>query len=374
MLRTNKCSTYCLLSSRREQRFTLALFVCVCMSMGWLLGSFIFPAFDSFGASVTVACHTSNPQTPLVVHQVLTQNATNVLQRVLLLTPLKNSQKHLPRFFELLSKLSYPPHLLSLGMLVSDSDDVPSDTHVSELVRLGYPSREVRKMSGTLAAVLAHLPVLKAAGWQRATVVSRDFDYKLSGEERHGLAAQPRRRAVLARSRNYLCATALREDVDWVLWLDSDLTSYASGVLQRLIATGREIVVPNVVMAPGARSYDLNSWRHPQAPGNNATVEEVIAFHNNGQSRHGAPLQLEGYTNTGSLALHDMRSNESDATVRLDGVGGAMLLVWADLHRMGLVFPPFAYRGRIETEGLAMMALDMGVLSHGVPGLEVIHE
>ena len=45
----------------------------------------------------------------------------------------------------------------------------------------------------------------------------------------------------------------------------------------------------------------------------------------------------------------------------------------AELHRHGLVFPPFPYRGRIETEGLAMMAMDMGALSWGLPFLEVLH-
>jgi hypothetical protein len=59
--------------------------------------------------------------------------------------------------------------------------------------------------------------------------------------------------------------------------------------------------------------------------------------------------------------------------VRLDGVGGGMLLVRAELHRTGLVFPVAPYRHRLETEGLSMLALDMGELSWGVPGIEVVH-
>jgi hypothetical protein len=51
----------------------------------------------------------------------------------------------------------------------------------------------------------------------------------------------------------------------------------------------------------------------------------------------------------------------------------AALLVHAELHRHGLVFPSFPYRRRIETEGLSMMAMDMGVLSWGMPFLEVLH-
>jgi hypothetical protein len=41
--------------------------------------------------------------------------------------------------------------------------------------------------------------------------------------------------------------------------------------------------------------------------------------------------------------------------------------------RTGAVFPTFPYRGRIETEGLAAMAKDMGYDSYGMPMLEAIH-
>jgi hypothetical protein len=73
---------------------------------------------------------------------------------------------------------------------------------------------------------------------------------------------------------------------------------------------------------------------------------------------------------------------------RLDAVGGTMLLVRADLHRDGLVFPSYRYgaesahirkdhplwgKGEIETEGLGAMAADMGVQCWGMPDLEIIH-
>jgi peptide chain release factor subunit 1 len=74
--------------------------------------------------------------------------------------------------------------------------------------------------------------------------------------------------------------------------------------------------------------------------------------------------------------------------MRLDAVGGTMLLVRADLHRDGLVFPSFLYgvasshirskhpvwgKGEIETEGLGAMAADMGIQCWGLPDLEIIH-
>ena len=63
-----------------------------------------------------------------------------------------------------------------------------------------------------------------------------------------------------------------------------------------------------------------------------------------------------------------------------------MLLVRADVHRDGLVFPAFPYGvqnprirtdnlwiGEIETEGLGIMAHDLGVQCWGLPNLEIKH-
>ena len=84
--------------------------------------------------------------------------------------------------------------------------------------------------------------------------------------------------------------------------------------------------------------------------------------------------------------MHDFR--DADGPVRLDSVGGTMLLVRADLHRDGLIFPPFRYglenpsirpvhpvwgRGEVETEGFGIMAKDMGVQCWGLPNVEIVH-
>ena len=85
--------------------------------------------------------------------------------------------------------------------------------------------------------------------------------------------------------------------------------------------------------------------------------------------------------------MNDLRS-EGDV-VPLDSVGGTMLLIRADVHRDGLIFPPFLYgkrnpliradnflapgEGEIETEGLGVMARDMGYECWGMPNLEILH-
>ncbi|HZQ96003.1 MAG TPA: hypothetical protein VFA67_13395, partial [Candidatus Sulfotelmatobacter sp.] len=135
-------------------------------------------------------------------------------------------------------------------------------------------------------------------------------------------------------------------DEDWVLWLDVDVIEYPADILEQLLATGKDVVHPHCVKAFGGPSFDRNAWR-----------------------------------DQGRLHLEDLR--QEGPLVRLDAVGGTMLLVRANLHREGLIFPPFAY-GRpnprirrdtpeLETEGLGLMAQDMGYECWGMPHLEIRH-
>ena len=366
---------------------------------------------------------------------------TGGLPRILILTPVKNAATHLDRFYEMLRNVSYPPSLLSLGVLDSDSDDVPDAETLAAAAAAVDGGGGGGVPSGTLAALLAKgTRLVSERGWRRVAIARHDFGFTLAREARHGLQVQAARRAVLARSRNHLLSLALRDE-DWVVWIDVDLKWYPRDIFERLLGgagglplidgdggggapasdeTGpplRRILVPNCVMKlGGGRSYDLNSWRGAApSPGDSATVGEVIAAleaAGKGAKRVGSGgyLALQGYAPTGARYLHHFRdrTNEvknpnavtmnlsvtdnkllsavpiwleadaaaagADAVVRLDAVGGAMLLVHAELHRHGLMFPPFNYRSRIETEGLSMMALDMGVLSWGMPFLEILHK
>jgi mannan polymerase complexes MNN9 subunit len=51
----------------------------------------------------------------------------------------------------------------------------------------------------------------------------------------------------------------------------------------------------------------------------------------------------------------------------LDGVGGTALLVKAEVHRDGAMFPAFPFYHLIETEGFAKMARRLGFEAWGLP-------
>jgi Anp1 len=251
------------------------------------------------------------------------------LDSVLILTPVKDAARHLPAYFERLERLDYPPGRISLGLLESDSLD---DTAARVEIRLDALRRRYA-----------------AVGFWR-----KDFGFRIPpGRPRWDNAFQLPRRKILARARNHLLFRAL-DDQDWVLWLDVDVIDYPADLLHRLIATGRDILQPHCVSEPGGPTFDRNAWR-----------------------------------DHGRVHMDQLRGGAD--FVRLDSVGGTVLMVRADIHRDGLVFPPFPYGaanpavrrphpfgpavlGEIETEGLGLMAADMGHQCWGMPNLEVRHE
>ena len=252
---------------------------------------------------------------------------TNSQASVLILTPMKSVRGFLDSYFAGLQRLTYPHASLTLGILEGDSND------------------------GTFEAVEDRLQQA-CPGFRRKLLVKKDFGFAVpEGVPRFTAVYQAQRRAILARARNNLLFQALRDE-DWVLWLDADVIEYPPNIIEQLTGLNRDIVQPNCVCEYGQASFDLNAW-----------------------------------TDGGRKHLSDLRGQ---GIVRLQSVGGTMLLVRADRHRDGLVFPPFFYGarsrwvrdphplrgchvGEIETEGLAIMAKDMGIECWGLPDLEIRH-
>lgn len=245
---------------------------------------------------------------------------------MLILTPVKNAVAYLDGYFDNLCRLTFPHKKLSVGLLESDSTD---DTY----------------------AKLVDLAAHHGHRFANLQVFQRNYGFQIPADmPRWEPSIQLVRRNILARSRNQLLFRALTNQA-WVLWLDVDVIEYPDDLLEILLGHELDILHPDCVRTAGGKSYDQNAW-----------------------------------TDDGKLLMHDLRG--SGKPVRIQSVGGTVLLVRADLHRDGLVFPPFRYglessairsvhpvwgKGEIETEGLAAMANDMGVQCWGLPDLQVKH-
>ena len=249
---------------------------------------------------------------------------------ILVLTPVRDAAPYLPHYRAAIEALHYPKKRIAFCFLEGDSRD-----------------RSASLLEGWL-------PELRR-DYVRAGMIRHSEGLQFAVPRWHP-SIQYLRRQALARIRNRLLQAALRDD-DWVLWIDADVVSWPPETLNRLLEAKRDIVTPHCVTQPGGPSFDLNTFQSTLA-----SLADEQRFLVDGIVQ--PPKGL------GRRYLDSFRSRE---IVRVDGVGGTMLLVRADLHRNGLVFPAYSHRGYIETEGLAMMARDLGIECWGMPGLEIIH-
>lgn len=157
-----------------------------------------------------------------------TPKAVSNEERVLILTPLRDAAPYLPKYFDLLTELTYPHHLIDLGFLVGDSTD------------------------DTLAALSAELDRIQKRSddkpFRSVVIIEKDFGviHGQSVEERHGFKAQGPRRKAMGKARNYLLSAAMKPEHSWVYWRDVDIVDSPPQILEDFIAHDRDILVPSM--------------------------------------------------------------------------------------------------------------------------------
>lgn len=295
------------------------------------------------------------PPPPVVHYHMnnITTTADPVSQRetVLILTPLS---RFYPQYFDNILELTYPHELISIGFIIpKDSAGNTATKHLQEVIGRIQQGPESQRFASI-------------------TILRQDFESGLSSQlesERHKMAKQKQRRAVMSKARNSLLFTTLGPTTSWVLWLDSDIVETPPDLIQDLARHDKPIIVPNCFQrfrnketnAWDTRPYDYNSW-----------VDSEQA-QNMSKEMGKDDILLEGYAEMATYRLlmtgmYDPNEPGDEHTeVELDGVGGTALLVKADVHRDGAMFPPFAFYHLIETEGFAKMASRLGWKSWGLP-------
>lgn len=282
-----------------------------------------------------------------------TADAIKNEERVLILTPLKDAALYLRKYFELISALSYPHHLIDLAFLISDTTDETLGVLAVELERI---------QTGNMP-------------FNRVSVFSKDFGYSLDNldvEQRHAFAAQGPRRRAMAKARNYLLTAALKPEHSWVLWRDVDIVDSPPTIIEDLINHDTDIIVPNIWFhryddegKDIEGRFDYNSW---------VDTAQTVALVN---TLDRETILVEGYKEyeTGReymCRLGDWRRNK-DEELELDGIGGVNIVVKADVHRSGINFPAYAFENQCETEGFAKMAKRAGFRVVGLPNYVVWH-
>lgn len=298
----------------------------------------------------------ADPAPPPVVHYHMnnvttTSDPVGNRESILVLTPMARFYQE---YWDNLLKLSYPHELISLGFILPKT-------------------REGNAATAALQEQIAKTqkgPQKKR--FKSITILRQDTEIPLQSQdesERHKLENQKARRAAMSKARNSLLFTTLGPTTSWVLWLDSDVVESPVTLIQDLASHNKPIIVPNCFQRyynddskqMEVRPYDFNSWI------DSPTAQDL------GKGMGKDDILLEGYAEMAtyrSLMAYMKDAGDSitqEKEIELDGVGGTALLVKADVHRDGAMFPPFAFYHLIETEGFAKMASRLGWKSYGLP-------
>ncbi|TVY50703.1 Mannan polymerase complex subunit mnn9 [Lachnellula cervina] len=298
---------------------------------------------------------------PPVVHYFMnnvttTTNPEANRETVLILTPLARFYQE---YWDNLLSLSYPHELITLAFIIPKNRDGNAAT----------------------AALQEQISKTQKTGPEKKRFASiiierQDFEPPLASQsevERHKMENQKARRAAMSKARNSLLFTTLGPSTSWVLWLDSDIVETPHALIQDLASHDKPIIVPNCFQRyqdpktkqDKERPYDFNSWQDSE------TARKL------GEGMGNDDILLEGYADmaTYRTLMAYLAEDNGDVTqeIPLDGVGGTALLVKAEVHRDGAMFPPFPFYHLIETEGFAKMAKRLGWAATGLPNYKVYH-
>ena len=250
---------------------------------------------------------------------------------LLVLMPLQDVAPDLRRLVRNLEATDYPQDRLSLAFLDGSGDH------------------------GAYAGLEEMLPELRQR-YARVELFKHDFDRRNAGLQ--GFSGdQLLRRSISAKSRNLLLFSALRDE-QWVLWVEVGLLSWPADAFMQMLAADGDIVVPHCVK-PDGETFDLGSF---------IMSEDAEQLDWSRYVCDGLLCSPEGY---GRRYLREFQTRRQ---VALDSVGGEMLLVRADVHRQGLMFPAYSDDGLIGSEAFAKAARAMGYKIRGLPQLTVVHQ
>jgi len=298
---------------------------------------------------------------PPVVHyhmNNITTSSDPIANResVLILTPLARFYQ---QYWDNLLKLTYPHELITLAFIIPKNKEGNAATAaLQEQITRTQKSGPEKKRFGSII------------------IERQDFEPPLSSQseaERHKMENQKARRAAMSKARNSLLFTTLGPSTAWVLWLDSDIIETPPTLIQDLASHDKAIIVPNCFQRYidpkskllSERPYDFNSWQDSEL------AQQL------GDSLGNDGLLLEGYVEMPTyrtlMAYMTFDGGDIHQEVDLDGVGGTALLVKAEVHRDGAMFPPFPFYHLMETEGFAKMARRLGWSATGLPNYKVYH-
>lgn len=285
---------------------------------------------------------------------VSTPNPLSNNEEVLILTP---TLRFSNRYWQNINNLLYNHSLISLGFIVPRTS-------------------EGEKALKQLELSIKELNFQNKLDFKKITILRQEGDtIKYQKESfRHKLNLQKKRRSLLAMTRNSLLFSTISPTTSWILWIDADIIETPSTLIQDLASFNKSIIAPNVFVKYFDKKkqklilqpYDLNNWIETKQSIRKASFLKPDEVLFEGYS------ELSTYRNLMVKFYNPQLSRK--LLIKLDGVGSSVLLVKAEVHRDGAVFPSFPFYNSIESEGFAKMAKRLGYESFGLPNYLAFHK
>ncbi|UKZ77167.1 hypothetical protein TrVFT333_004886 [Trichoderma virens FT-333] len=260
-------------------------------------------------------------------------------EHILILTPMARFYQE---YWDNLLRLSYPHELITLGFILPKTKEGNQATSLLQ--------QQIQKTQN-------HGP--EKDRFKSIIILRQDFDPAVASQdekERHKMGNQKARREVMAKARNSLLFTTLGPSTSW------DLASHDKAII---VANCFQKYYDPDTKKMAERPYDFNSWQDSE---NALKMAEQMGPDD---------ILLEGYAELATyrtlLAYMNTVGGDKGLVQPLDGVGATALLVKADVHRDGAMFPAFSFYHLIESEGFAKMAKRLGWQPYGLPNYKVYH-
>lgn len=276
-------------------------------------------------------------------------------ETVLILTPIAHFYQE---YWDNLLRLSYPRDLITLGFII------PKNREGN--IAFAALREQIKKTQNSESAKDKFKSII---------IERENFDTTLIPQNQNqyqNVESHKTQRAALSKARNTILFTTLNPAISWVLWLDADIIETPPSLIQDLASHNKPIVAPNCLM----KYYEPETKKIVERPHNlNNWQESDISRKLSQKIEPGVLLESYNEITTHRTYLAYMATDNGDpkTEVLLDGTGASALLVKAEVHRDGAMFPPFVFYHLIEAEGFTKMASRLGWHAIGLPNYKVYH-
>lgn len=212
------------------QQLSRKHWLCIALVLLLFLSSLLSPYAPSPSILKDCSPDTTSPNEPPTTHifknmnELSTTNASQFSDLILVTVLVRTSQiNEVSKLLSLLGALSYPLHRLDVAFLLTDAT---SGSHPVFEHMLSHNQHSFRSIVAYGKNMIMDLPKEKA----------QIFDF------------QPLMRAQLARARNYLTRSALKDEHQWILAMDVSLDDIPHDIIQQLMSVDVDVVVPNCMV------------------------------------------------------------------------------------------------------------------------------